>query len=79
MTRPGEPADPDPETEGGGGTTWDTLPRADDLPPGTARCSETASCGAGAMTELCPISSWPSGRAELSTLGGGAITDGSGA
>ena len=43
--------------------------------PGKARCSSRESCGAGAITELCPMLRSPRRRVEsAATAGGGAIT-----
>lgn len=70
-------ADPEADSEGGGGTTCGVEPACPDTAPGMARCSAIDSCGAGAMTEVCAMFRSPRGRAGvLSTLGGGSMTEG---
>src|SRR5260370_4273767 len=76
MMRPPAAEVPEPERDGGGGTTCGAAVAAAEMPPGMTRCSPTGSWGAGAMMELCPILRSPSWRVEVSTPGGGAITAG---
>jgi hypothetical protein len=78
---PPERERPDAASEGGGAMTWGERGlKAAELRPGIARCSLSESCGAGAITEVCPILRSPKGRLEpASTAGGGAMTAGSGA
>ena len=80
MRLPREPAEApleaEPDTDGGGGTTWGEMAPVR-LPPGAVLCAATGSCGAGAITLLGAMLISPSRRVdELSTAGGGAIKSG---